>query len=219
MGMFDYIVCDYPLPDCPAFVKKGHQFQTKDTDPQWLETHTIAEDGSFSIDGYTGTVEFYTSNIVGSGPGIYTRNGEDAESVTYLAAFDNGRVKTIERIAYDCEPGMVSDHEPYRPTDEDVARWRAREAESLVGRRIYVLYGGQTEGYWGEVIAEGIKQLCIRNDEGELELLHRSSRDTTHFDSVEDATASRQRRTTDWETRKARYDKYAEEWRKQKGAK
>src|SRR5579875_1775245 len=99
MGLFDDIHCDYPLPgNPPAFVAKQPDFQTKDLDC-CMEHFTITTDGKLRRDSgpddmgdFTGTVEFYTSNIVASGPGVYTRNGEDAESVGYRAVFVHGRV-------------------------------------------------------------------------------------------------------------------------------
>lgn len=49
MGMFDYIQCEYPLPDNPPqwvidAALKG-EFQTKDTPEPSLETYTITADG------------------------------------------------------------------------------------------------------------------------------------------------------------------------------
>ncbi len=49
MGMFDYVVCEYPLPGNPPQWVIDHartgKFQTKDTDRQWLERYTITADG------------------------------------------------------------------------------------------------------------------------------------------------------------------------------
>jgi hypothetical protein len=42
MGMFDYLKCDWPLED-PAH--NALQFQTKDTNAQWMEQYTITSDG------------------------------------------------------------------------------------------------------------------------------------------------------------------------------
>lgn len=43
MGMFDYIRCKYPLP---VEGTQDLQYQTKDTDKQFLELYEIREDGS-----------------------------------------------------------------------------------------------------------------------------------------------------------------------------
>ena len=40
MGMFDYLICEYAI-DAP----EGLQFQTKDTDAQYLENYKIDADG------------------------------------------------------------------------------------------------------------------------------------------------------------------------------
>lgn len=49
MGMFDYLRCDYPLPDDPPeWVKRDNEkfsFQTKDTPRQWMERYIITSDG------------------------------------------------------------------------------------------------------------------------------------------------------------------------------
>jgi len=41
MGMFDYLKCEYPLPERPP----DGFFQTKDTPRQYLEKYTITTDG------------------------------------------------------------------------------------------------------------------------------------------------------------------------------
>lgn len=44
MGMFDYIECEYPLPD--GFVPPpGWEFQTKDTEAMYMEVYRITKDG------------------------------------------------------------------------------------------------------------------------------------------------------------------------------
>lgn len=42
MGLFDYIKCDYPLPDQGM---QNAEFQTKDTDAQYMEMYRITTDG------------------------------------------------------------------------------------------------------------------------------------------------------------------------------
>ena len=44
MGMYDHIRCLAPLPD--GFDATGVEFQTKDTDSQYLDDYTIREDGA-----------------------------------------------------------------------------------------------------------------------------------------------------------------------------
>lgn len=55
MGMFDYVICEYPLPcDVPKEVSK-HQFQTKDLECE-LDRITIDKDGKMwrSLCAYDG---------------------------------------------------------------------------------------------------------------------------------------------------------------------
>jgi hypothetical protein len=43
MGMFDYVRCAYPLPVEGA---NDLEYQTKDTDAQWMDYYEIREDGT-----------------------------------------------------------------------------------------------------------------------------------------------------------------------------
>jgi hypothetical protein len=45
MGMFDYVICEYPLPRNAPKYAVGAQFQTKDTESQYLETYVITKEG------------------------------------------------------------------------------------------------------------------------------------------------------------------------------
>jgi len=45
MGMFDYVICEYPLPENAPKYATGAEFQTKDTDAQYLETYVITKEG------------------------------------------------------------------------------------------------------------------------------------------------------------------------------
>lgn len=49
MGMFDYVRCSYPLPVEGA---NGLEFQTKDTDSQWMDEYEIREDGTLWHQAY-----------------------------------------------------------------------------------------------------------------------------------------------------------------------
>lgn len=48
MGMFDYLICEMPLPDYPDF-DKVYTFQTKCTPCQCMTTYKITEDGSLFV--------------------------------------------------------------------------------------------------------------------------------------------------------------------------
>lgn len=101
MGLFDEIVCEYPLPD--GWVPpQGTVFQTKDTDDQYLARFTLGEDGRLRrANGelllHHGAVEFYTSNWSGSAPwGVMTRDDKPAWSANYVALYDHGTLLKIE---------------------------------------------------------------------------------------------------------------------------
>jgi hypothetical protein len=236
MGMFDQIECQYPLPgDPPEFARKsGHRFQTKDFGCV-LATYRIAEDGRLLLlDGgtygakpgsgddpeeipFTGEVDFYDGNIAASGPGTYTANGEDEEWVEYKATFVAGRLREIRETRRERKPALPISRLPRhdesrRPTPEEIATWEARLAESLIGRMMYRLWGGQEEGYPVEIIAEGPKQWVGRKADGELELIGRGERDRIFFDSEADAKAQRQEQRSEREEQQREYDEYAREW-------
>lgn len=103
MGLFDDVECHYPLPtEPPEFIKSGERrFQTKDLPDPYLRKAVITEDGRLEVDGeewsdFHGDLEFYTSNWVSiKGGEVFTRDGEDLESVTYVARFTEGKVSKI----------------------------------------------------------------------------------------------------------------------------
>jgi hypothetical protein len=46
MGLFDYILVQFPLPEtAPNWIDKDTEWQTKDTDAQFLETYIITKEG------------------------------------------------------------------------------------------------------------------------------------------------------------------------------
>ena len=49
MGMFDYIKCGYPLPRDGA---NDLEYQTKDTDAQWLDNYELRADGTLWHEAY-----------------------------------------------------------------------------------------------------------------------------------------------------------------------
>ena len=111
MGMFDYVVCEYALPD--GWVEpNGWEWLTKDFPDPYLTTYVIETDGILQRNSshgkkshlekytFTGEVEFYGSNIQCSGPPNYivTRNDEPPLSKTYRVIFFYGQVHSIELI-------------------------------------------------------------------------------------------------------------------------
>lgn len=235
MGMFDNVICRRPLPgNVPTFIQSSHPFQSKSMGCL-MDTYEIREDsplggsdlwvkhyyenavkGLEPVLDFTGVIEFYTNNICASGPGLYTRNGEDAQSVTYRATFVNSKLFEIKELENKSEPALKSRNflEDFPKLSEaEYAKIKERENESLMGRTIYVLYGGRDKGYLATVVAESPKQLCTsRAETGELEVIHRSSRDSIFFDSEADAFAHRDARKAAWEKRQQEYDDRTKEW-------
>ena len=219
MGMFDYIHCSAPLPGTPpAFVKAGHLFQTKDTPEQYLVTYEITAAGRLFWDGvdqdYHGDIGFYAGNCVGHGPNgngdtiAFTKDGEDAEWVEYRARFSAGQLAEIVETERTRERAQA---EQIRREREEMAKqmvpptpnemnWQERQAESLVGRTVFVLWGGSPieNGYLVEVVAEDAKQFVVKGGRDGFQIIRRFQRDRTFFDSAADALASlevdRQRR-------------------------
>jgi len=218
MGMFDVIICEYPLAGgLPSWIGK-HPFQTKDLDCI-LSTYRIAVDGSFSLPEWTGTLNFYTSNVVGSGPGIYTANGEDAEYLDCVAKIIDGKVVgniQIERKSHKAWP-INKMKLPHRLTEQEAQEYQKRIAEQLTGKRLYVLWGGQDVGYWVTVIAENGRQLCVRHEAdgkyhkaGDFELLDRRERDHIFWDSEVEALGQAKARKDKWDREKAEFEAFSQ---------
>jgi hypothetical protein len=213
MGLFDEVICDYPLPGTPpAFVKPGHCFQTKDLDCDMSAYH-ISEDGAIDIPGFTGAIEFYTSNTCAGGWGIsFTPDGADAESVEYCATFTDSRLVSLVESSRSSSPALPVEEMRKRsafvwPTDEEKARDKARRAESLTGKKVYVLMGGTYKGYHAEVVADGEHEWCLKvitaddfHRPGSLVNMNRMFRDHLMWDSEEEAKASRAEEREQWET-------------------
>lgn len=106
MGLFDEIVCEYPLPD--GWVPPpGTVFQTKDTEDQYLTRFTLDPKGKIRrADGaaldHHGVLCFYTSNWSGSAPwGVMTSDDAPLWHAEYTALFDHG---TMLKIEGGCQP-------------------------------------------------------------------------------------------------------------------
>src|SRR6266700_5125141 len=211
MGMFDYIRCEHPLPgNAPTWAQ---EFQTKDL-ACCMNQYVITADGQLKggpgegVADFTGTVHFYTSNVVASGPGPYTRDGEDAQWVDYSAVFANGKLSEIKEIENRTE--RAAKHKPVTfpaLTVEDRKRIKQRRAELLTGRRQYVKWGGnESAGYEVTVIAENRKVWVVQAENGDFEIIDRLHRDSILFDSSEDSQAYDDERKADRDRRKLEYE-------------
>lgn len=111
MGMFDYLICEAPLPETPEPPPAG-PFQTKDTPDQSLRDYVITADGSliakpspgvFSspyvrpvdsvFDDAHGDIVFYTGRDPNRGPWW-----------EYKARFTDGRLSRITLVDFKPSP-------------------------------------------------------------------------------------------------------------------
>lgn len=231
-GLYDTIICRYPLPgELPAFIEAGHRFQTKDLAYR-LATYEITAEGRVlqthpgawgdpepnwrpSDTHHHGTLDFYTGNTAASGPGgIYTRDGSDSEFVEYRATFDRGQLVSIVETERTREPALPIARKMERertqiPTTDDIATFEARQAESLVGRTMFFRYGSWDDSRPGDpvvVVAEGPKEWCVKLPDGGLKIIDRRSRDRLLWDSQEDERAAKKDRDDAYSAERAEYD-------------
>ena len=211
MGMFDYVECRYPLPTNLA---PGAAFQTKDltnlllhyviTEEGRLEESSGAQDQS----GFTGTIHLRWSNVVASGPGLYTATGEDAHRLQYAVTFVQGGVVRVEELENQHEPALAFSQWPHRemPSEEESQARREREQERLTGRTMWLWWGGRETGYPVTVLAENSRQLVVQDAHERFEIVDRSSRDRTLFDSEKDGQHFLEERKTKWERQRREYE-------------
>ena len=147
MGMFDYLQCDYPLPgNPPEGVQTATDFQTKNLACLLLhytitsEGRLVEQGGAEDLTHFTGKVNFYWGNIVASGPGIYTREGEDALSVEYDATFYDGKLTEITEVRNTRERAAkftsTTFYETETPEERQLSKERSQE--KLIGTKAYI---------------------------------------------------------------------------------
>lgn len=222
MGLFDYLsVPKIKLPGKPpSFIKDRHSFQTKSFDDPYMTTYEVTDQGTLLGAGqFTGEVDFYDSNIVGGGPGYYTRNGEDAESVDYLAKFVDGMLVDIKETERELKPALpaslMHDNDAPRPTKDEIAKEEAEREASYVGKSLFLHWGsiGPSEGHYVTVVAEDDKNLCVKcADTGKMKLLSRWQFGSTLFLTKEDDAAHLAKRDASWKARQDAYDARVKEW-------
>lgn len=207
MGMYDLIVCKYPLPGTPPefCADSYHEYQSKSLQCL-LDTYEIATTGElrriakWSRDDnpkeyepvkFQGVLEFYDDNLSATAGGVsFTRNGEDYEWVVYEATFVNGLVQSIVETERERHPALAR-----HLLDEIDARFREGEPEVTmtepeIGQSLYLQWGGSAPGFpvtllaktqkgWNVADAQGrITKLCPR-DLGRL-LFHSQEESDTH---------------------------------------
>ncbi len=208
--MYDYIRCEYPLPGNPP--SWATEFQTKDLGCE-MEQYTITADGRLTggdFSDFTGTISFYDNNVVASGPGTYTRNGEDAQWVEYRVIFVDGKLINIKEIENRSQRSMK--YEPCRYpelTPEDLKRIQDRRAESLIGKTMWLWWGSlnpEHKGYPVTVVIENDKEWIAQAQDGSFEKVDRYQRDNCLFDSYADAKSHNDERKARWERKKQEYE-------------
>lgn len=113
MGTFDYIQCDYPLPEQFA----DNDIQTKDTPAQWLDTYRISEDGTLWHQAYdtedrgdkstTGLERFFGAMTPinkrwererMTGEIVFYGDAENGGDLCYSAYFINGVLQSLTKL-------------------------------------------------------------------------------------------------------------------------
>jgi hypothetical protein len=221
MGMFDNLICKYPLPGTtPEFVKIEPLFQTKSLDCE-MTTYTIDEKGLLhdEIDflpdtpiAFTGEIEFYGGNSCGGSPS-FTSDGRDAEWAEYKAIFHEGRLKSIEQTEYERKlalPESARIHKP-PPTAAELAEWEKAKSQSFIGKRLWLAFGGKPaeQGFWVTVIAENDRELVLKGNDAygrEFRVEDRGFYGYILFDTMEDAVERDRAKKDKYDATKAKYD-------------
>lgn len=209
MGMFDDIICSYPLPTESPFAA----YQSKSlgcemalyeitSDGRLVQTH-----GTFgTLDKpedvpFTGVLEFYNANSCASAFGhLFTRNGEDFESVTYEAAFVSGKVTQIIETARERTPSLSSAF--YRQADKviDQDQPQIDTTEPEVGAELWRLWGGHdSTSYPVTLLAKTEIEWALRDDKGRIEKEYPSQLGNILFRTKEDAETAKWWRKEGWE--------------------
>jgi hypothetical protein len=216
MGLFDYVFCDYPLPGNPPECASGVAFQTKDLTCYMMQ-YTIQADGSIveksgkeDLSDLTATIDLDWSNVVATGPGIYTKNGEDAQYLEYQVMFVHGKVAAITEVNNASERAAKVKHRAWPEiTPEDQKRIDERQSESLIGRGMWLWWGSLDPDYKGDpvtVITENDREWLVQSADGEFEKVHRGQRDNCFFDSYEDGKRHKDERNAEWAAERAEYE-------------
>lgn len=182
MGMFDYIICKYPLPTKPPdfCTDANHSYQTKDLICQ-LATYEITESGELKqvdpdseLVPFDGVIEFYDGNVAAAAYGMsFTPDGEDREWVAYEATFVNGVVQSIVETQREREPALSK-----AQLSEIDARFEAEDPEPVptmtepeVGQRMYLQFA-VGKGFSVTLLAKTQRDWTIADDEGEVSTMH-----------------------------------------------
>lgn len=202
MGMYDDIICRYPLPgEPPNFcAKEGYRFQSKSLDC-FMATYEITEAGELLQTGemygnlekpepvdFHGVLEFYTSNWAALAYGVrFTASGEDFESVTYEATFVNGKVQSIVETERERGPALARHlmDEIDALFDRDEPEVTMTEPEA--GQSMYLQWGGGSKGYPVTFLAKTPRDWVVADERGKVDTLHSSDLGRLLFHSKEES--------------------------------
>ena len=203
MGMYDYIVCRYPLPGTPPdfCASKDHQYQSKDLDCS-LAVYEISEAGELrQVDSgasaklseprpvaFHGVLQFYDGNVTACAFGAsFTQNGEDSEWVAYEASFVNGTVQTINEVERERQPALAQHllREIDAKFDKDKPQVTMTEPEN--GQGMYLQWGGSTKGFPVTFLAKTQREWAVAEENGRIQKLRPSDLGRVLFHSQEES--------------------------------
>jgi hypothetical protein len=209
MGMYDEIICNYALPTRSPFAI----YQTKSLDCL-MATYEITEHGRLvqtstafqklekpEFVNHTGVIKFYNSNASASAFGqVFTRSGEDFESVTYEADFHNGEIAgSVRETERERRPALSLEfyHEADTVIDKDAPK--IDETQPEVGAQLWRLWGGHdSTPYAVTLVIKTDREWALTDDKGHIEKAHESDIGNILFNSKDDAEASGRWRKESW---------------------
>lgn len=222
MGMYDYVVCRYPLPGTPPFAAT-QQYQSKSLDCEMAE-YEIGEDGKLrqsragafetEFDSapipFHGVLAFYHGNWSSVAYGMtFTSDGEDFQSVTYEAAFVDGAVQGLVETERERKPALSREVERQLDSLFEDDKPTIDESVPEVGAQMYVLWGSidrNLDGYPMKLVAKTSRDWAFVGPDDTIETIHPSQLGNCLFHSEADAKAQREWEYQAWD-RKTEYCK------------
>lgn len=197
MGMFDYVTCHRDLlpGNPPAFIQaEGHEFQTKEL-IGYLSSYEIRDNKLIGEDGeVTGTfsLRFYSSNIVGADSGYcFTDQGEDWDSVEYVAEFIEGELKSIVETERECGKALPVAEMHWE--SQDMPEPEIDKTEPKIGATLFLQYSGGVHGFPVRLLAKTNRKWVLTDPEEDIivmwpddfgRLLFHSQADSEQYDKV-----------------------------------